>query len=58
MILTLVIAAAVLMLAVLAMGAAVFFRRSCKKKKAGENACPEGGCEGCAFYSSTSSARS
>ncbi|MBR6269460.1 MAG: hypothetical protein IKR30_02675 [Bacteroidales bacterium] len=85
MTLTLIIAAVVLALAVLAMGAAALFSRRgrfpdgeishsaelrrrgivCakeeemrlwrKNKKAGIPACPEGGCDGCAFYTSDSS---
>ncbi|MBQ7575745.1 MAG: hypothetical protein IJT26_04345 [Bacteroidales bacterium] len=88
MTLTLLIAAAVLVLAVLAMGAAALFSRrgrfpdgeishnaelrrrgiTCakeeemrlwrKNKRAGVPTCPEGGCEGCTFYSSESSTRS
>lgn len=74
------------MLALLAMGGALFFTRrgrfpdreisrnpelrkmgiTCAKeeelrlwrKGRGDNPCPDGGCEGCAFYSSVSSGRS
>ena len=84
--LTLIVAVAVLILAVLAMGAAVFFTRKGKfpdgeisrnrelrkmgitcvkeeelrlwRKGKASKPCPEGGCEGCAFYSSASSTRS